>query len=672
MILSASGEVGQVLFESAAGIESLGEIRSTLQAEADARCGHPRHARGRSSSTSEYEQAGIRLNDATVGTSAREAAAADAAQAAKRLSAAQQARREGLQRRHLLERVRRVRPALFALEQAEQALAAQPACVLLPADAAAQLEAVERTRARAQGSLDLLARSMQTRRAELAALVVEDDLLAQAQTLDELAEQARLCRDDPDAIARAEQQVQALQARALVIGEQLGWGARVDDFGPRLPGAAVRDLIARLAESFPVLQTRQDALRDQLAARGAELADLDRRRQALPDPMPVDGLVTALTQAQRLGDPQARRAQLQQAAAAVGRRLSQACDALGRWRLDEQALRRVSLPDIEHLATLLQRRETRVLDRDALATQLRKLDEALARERAQVARFESREQPVGREQVLAARRLRDEQWRGIKQAPARLGELGEAFESALAKADALADQRHDTIRQEADLRNLRDGVAMREAEHQAVAAQSAEAVRLVEQGDAQWAALAGAAGLADLPLALAPGWQQARTRVLELADEAAEATAQLQRLEHQAQGLADALDRGPGAGRVEGRADGHVGHARRTPGGRSSRTGGAAGGTARGDRDARAPRWPRGAGATGGRGTRAMGARPGRRDGVGRAPGAHCRAHWNGWRSWQPLKRRWPTSPTYASHRSISVAGACWPIGKRCSRSDAG
>ena len=155
-ILSASNDIGQILFQAAAGIGSLGDIRDRLEAEADKLWAK------RKSSDREYyiasvelEQAEAALKQATVRTKDWQEARTKFDQIGDDLKLAQKQYRTLEQERFQLERVRRIAPVLTSITELERQLTELGVVVSLPETAADLLANAEHEIAIATQSLNL-------------------------------------------------------------------------------------------------------------------------------------------------------------------------------------------------------------------------------------------------------------------------------------------------------------------------------------------------------------------------------------------------------------------------------------------------------------------------------------------------------------------------------------
>ncbi len=153
-ILNAENDVGQILFQSAAGVASLGKIRDALVAEAD-KLWAPRKANDRAYyiAADQLDRATAALKEATVRTKVWVEANSKVESLQEALSSERDRHQQLQSRRSSLERIRRLAPFLMALRESEKKLAELGEVIELPMDAATTLAAAERELAIAQATL---------------------------------------------------------------------------------------------------------------------------------------------------------------------------------------------------------------------------------------------------------------------------------------------------------------------------------------------------------------------------------------------------------------------------------------------------------------------------------------------------------------------------------------
>ncbi|MDB5953187.1 MAG: hypothetical protein JWR65_5042 [Massilia sp.] len=524
-ILSASDDLGQVLFQSAAGIGNLGAVREALEAEADKLWTKRKSGeRAYYLALADLETAKAALKNATVrgkdwSECQQKLAALDAELA--------QARTDHLAvraRRNLLERVRRVKPQMDALADIAAALAAHAAAPDLPESAAATLAASQRDIAAAEAGIAHAGPSLGAAKEAVAAIRVDERMRELGTEINELAETRLALRAHPANIARLQAEVEAQWAVALGVAAQLEWDAsREEVLRARVPGQAVHAELVRLIRGHAALQQQVTTAE---RAQQAKLGELNRARAAMAALPAADvsaGLKFALGQVQKLGDFDAARVQRQQQAEQKEAAAQVAFEALGAWRRDEAALRAMSAPSPDVVGAFAKDQLADEAEARAAGARVRLLDGQIGQLELDIAQFRATHQPVSREQVRQARGERDATWTSFKLDGAALLARALEYEKLVEGADLLADSRHDKVQQGSELQSKQQQQQRLVLERAAAAADVARLADAAEERAARWAGFARECGLPELPFQAAAGWLDARERALDAAQALADA-----------------------------------------------------------------------------------------------------------------------------------------------------
>ncbi|MBU6271311.1 MAG: AAA family ATPase [Betaproteobacteria bacterium] len=520
-ILSASDDLGQMLFQSAAGIDHLGAILQTLRAEAES-VWAPRKSGARAyyQAQEAYEAAQTEFRRATLRTrdwKTRHEALADTQ---AELDAARV--RDADLRRQIsrLERIRRVRPLLLQLDRASEqrdALLADGEIAILDENAGDLFREALQALAVARADIARLSGEIAEAQAFLARTPVDHTVLSLAPDIIELNERRLQFRAHRTDILKREEEIRLLWVGVQDQVRGLGWPADTEEaVRQRLPAAPARSRLG-------VLIRERGALAQALAAGRADLAERERQQQAAEEALSrlsaeaVDpALREALERGLRLGDHEATLAEHQRSLDELGMKIDRALGGLGDWRRPVSSLQAMVLPDLPALQGLIDRHKADGLARDALREGLEEKTQALARLERDLQQFMRHFQPVTRDEVLQARQIRDAAWQAIRRDPPTLIEQGEAFEARLVDADRLADQRHDRAQHEADRQSRADALDRLRQERLDLERRAQSLAREMAQRVARWDDMARAAGLPDLPLELAASWLQQRQQVLSL------------------------------------------------------------------------------------------------------------------------------------------------------------
>ena len=529
-ILSASDDLGQVLFQSAAGIGNLGAVREALEAEADKLWSKRKSGeRAYYVALDDLERAKTALKNATVRTR-------DWSEAQHRLAALDtelaQARQDHLAvkaRRNLLERVRRVKPQMDALADIVATMAALGEAPELPESAGATLAEAQRDIAAAEAGIVHADPLLRAAKDAVAAIRIDERMRELGTEINELNETRLALRAHPANIARQQAEVEALWAVACGVAAQIEWDAsREEGLRARVPGQAVRAELERLIRSHAALQQQVTTDGRAEKAKLGELARACAALAALPASDVSAGLKLALGQVQKLGDFDAGEALRQEQVGQKEAVARLAFEALGAWRRDEAALRAMSAPSVQVVAAFTSDALADEAELRALGARARALDEQVAQLDLDIAQFRATHQPVSRDQVRHARGERDATWASIKadasttDGPALLARAG-AYEKLVDNADALADTRHDKVQQGSELQSKQQQQQRLLVERAAAAAGVGRLADAALARDARWAGFARECGLPELPYQSAPGWLEARERALDAAQALADA-----------------------------------------------------------------------------------------------------------------------------------------------------
>jgi uncharacterized protein YhaN len=537
-ILSASSDLGQILFQSAAGIASLGGIREALETEANKLWG-PRKSGDRAyyQALEAFEAATKTLKDATVRAKDWSDAQSKLAELDSELVGARQRHTALKQRHRQLNRVLAVKPFLLELDQLRLQLDAHAHTPSLPESCAATLADAEQKAAVAASEVKHHAEAEGAAQTELAALHVERNLLEHGAEIVELNNQRLQYRAHPSDIARRQAEVDAQWQVVAALVREMGW-AEMDEQALRasMPTAMTRSSLAHLITRHGVLHEKRQASQKALKAKARELERAQAELDGLPAGQAPVELVVALTAAQSLGDFEGS---LRERETLVAQRKSEAelaQLALHPWQGQPETLRSMAPPSRETIQALVLAQNQDEAETRAAAKRVAELEAEADTLKLDIKQFLDTRHPVTREEVMHARQTRDNTWVSLKLEPGRIVDAAPLFEREIAEADALADSRHDTIQDASTLHAKRA-----QLERTALAMDGAQAALTVLRGGAQerqtqWELQAQRCGLPPLSFQSMGGWLDARSRALELMDALTAATqsqvAQQQAIEH--------------------------------------------------------------------------------------------------------------------------------------------
>lgn len=531
-ILSASDDVGRLLFQSAAGVEHLGDVLQKLQDEADGLWA-PRKASARVyyQAQEAYEAAHAQFKQSTLRTkdwTQKHEALTDLEKALATAREREVGIRQQLSR---LERIRRVRPMLLALDAAHHRrdeLMAGGVIPLLAENASQVLQSAQQEMALINADLSRLQQEMLNTQGELENTPVDSRVLELEADITELSERRLQYRAHPADLLKRTEEAKLEWLRIHELAGDLGWDAGEEDsVRQRLPAVPVRARLLRLLKERADIAQALSTAQGNLAERQQQIqqAQQDLGRLSVDD-APA-GLASALDAALKLGDHDGAMAGLQRRLAELSQDLATAMEALGHWRLPEDALKTMVVPQPALVQGLLDQQRSDTVRLQSLQDAAVTKSQDIGRMELELHQFEREFQPVSLEQVLTARRVRNEVWHSIKAAPDALLQQADTFEGHMAEADNLADARLDRAQHQADRQAKLARLEQQRLEHQGVEAQAHAVQTRMAARLAEWNALSTACGLPQLPLDIAQVWFLQRQRVLDLLDEQVQVQRQL-------------------------------------------------------------------------------------------------------------------------------------------------
>ena len=520
-ILSASDDIGRMLFQSAAGIEHLGEALQKLQAQADTLWA-PRKSGSRIyyQALEAYDTAHADFKKATVRT--KDWKAQHDALAATEAALAEARQRDIDIRRQLsrLERIRRVRPMLLALDAAK----AQHDELLRAGDIPLLAENSAQVLGQARQELGLVAADLQRLQQDLAqtqteleGTQVDQNLLALSADITELNERRLQFRAHHTDMVKRLEEIRMEWLRVQELAAALGWPAESEDaVRQRLPAAPVRSRLARLLKERGAVAENLRSATNTLAERQQQMQQAQQALGRITAGGVPPGLATAVEQALKLGDHAAVLAQWKQEIDGLVQKIDAGLAALGTWRKEPDDLKAMVAPEAAVVQSLIDQHRSDAAEALSQRDTLDAKTQEIARLELELQQLVRDFQPVSLEQVQQARRVRDDAWQGIKAAPQALHDRALAFEGHIVDADHLADARLDRAQHEAARQTKAERIEQLRLEQRHLASRVQTVQERMDTRMAEWHALTAACGLPRLPLEIAPVWLQQRQGVLDL------------------------------------------------------------------------------------------------------------------------------------------------------------
>ncbi|MGZ8236879.1 MAG: AAA family ATPase [Methylobacter sp.] len=515
-ILNAENDIGQILFQSAAGVASLGKIRDALVAEAD-KLWAPRKSNDRAYyiAADQFEKAAAALKDATVRTKVW-VEANNKVEALQESYASERDRHQQLQSRRIsLERVRRLAPFLFAIRDAEKKLVELGEVIELPIDAAVTLSAAERELAVARQRLALRKDEAEKTTVDLGKIHVDEAILEIAsdiKKLDDLRLQYSAYEKD---IGHRKIEKEALWQEACYLCTQLGWTHESENaITQRLPTQLVQRELRKLVQDhggiIQALRSAEHAESSKLAEIESLTNELDKLQSGEIKP----ALRAALANVKSFGDADASIRKQQIALTKAQSALENLLPELGQWRKPLADLIAIQPPSHEKISRLLQEQQDLIASRKSELIRLKNQKAEVARIELEISQFKELHHPTTFEAVLQARQERDASWLVIKTGECNLQKAAQKFEATMLQADTVADRRTDDVEEATQLQSLLHQLEREKQNLSNIEDQCSNLEKEIQLFDGDWAKQAASINLIDMPLEEIGVWIIKREKVL--------------------------------------------------------------------------------------------------------------------------------------------------------------
>lgn len=543
-LLAGEGEVGQSLFQAAAGLSALkgvaDELRGTADALFTARASKP----ALNAALKGYAEQARALRDVTVRSQQWEAAEVRLQAAAQMGERARQAHRDAHARRARLLRIRSNLPLLAQRTELLTELEALAHVPRLAADAAERrTKAEERLRA-SQGVIETVADEIARLAQTHAQLSVREDVLAQAPNIEGLYRRIDASSSARVELARGVGALDTARARVSELLRELAAEAEAKNIVALLPPRTLAARIRALTRQHAELTGAQNGALTQLAEASAQLARDQSAIAGLPPAMGLDALDPALEKLVTL--PQDERI--------LHERHLQA-------RADEAQMRRLVAElghaDAERLAHLAMPARTTVTEFqqriDALDQRVSrnsgdtsKLAQDLDECRVELHRLSAGGEVVTQADVRKARARRDETWLRLRRAwiennPAERASvpsegagasLVDSVERSIQEADRLADYLHADVERATRYEGIARRIEQMTAARVVLEQQALGLAQARRQLQGEWAALCAALDLGALSPAALIEWMHKRELFVHAYERLRQKQVELTSLEH--------------------------------------------------------------------------------------------------------------------------------------------
>ncbi len=495
-LAEGQGEVGQLLFVSAAGLAGMQATLARLEEQAGELYAPRATSKSIHRSLRELRDAEQRLKESQIVLSRFQENQKALEQLAKDIgdieAQVEVARREA----ERLGRIKGVLPTISDRKQAEIELAQIDGGTPLPSDYGDRFEEVQRRlRAAREGEAEYSREVVRLAEA-MAQLHVPEDLLAAGEQIRALFERKSAIQKSRQDCARRTAELAQVDLSLVDQVQKLRPGMRREDAATLEPGLLIRSRVQELAPVALRLEADRDALVRGLQEARRKLADYDAQIANLPSVPDTTLLAATVERARRELDVRRTR-DLRLKAATTESAIEVALRSLSPWNGTAEELAAVPTPPAETVEEFREAFQAAIADERAAREKLVDAERQLAEtqdDREKIVALES--VPTMRE-LAGARELRESGWGAVKslwkrgdaarerEFLSRTGQqdLASAYEGAVAGADHVADRIRDNAQRVEQLAALDAEIAKltrRQAEADAAlarAAQNLDAVR---------------------------------------------------------------------------------------------------------------------------------------------------------------------------------------------------
>lgn len=542
-ILNESNDIGQILFQAAAGIDGLGEARAALEVEAD-KLWSERKSKDRAYyvALDEFNEAKAELKRVTVKTKDWVEAQANVQRLEDALEQSRVDYKNLAVQRNRLERVRRVAGLLETLQEKERALGLLGDVIILPIDAEKQLNETVQALANAQHEYAVYKDHAENIQNRLAHIQPDNNLLKFTTEIQTLAEQQPLIQKCQTDIIKQQEAVKSHQQQIKNLFRRLGWSTEDERaLSKHLPTLPIRTTLASLLKRHDALNYAFLSSKQTADDKTKEIKSLDEQIASLPVTTVSAELRVALNAAQNLGDVNSRTKQLEDQLIKANNVLKTEQAGLGQWNLDVDKLRNLALPAATTIANFYKRFTHSESTVSQLRVKLEENAETILAKEFEITQYRKAHQAVTSEEVTVSREARDVIWTSIKTGAASLQEMAATYESKVNDTDAIADNRYDKAQEASALQSKLNHLEELQQQHkrhqERLETNQAEWLAVTQE----WMVTINEMQLPAIPLLEIDHWLQAREKVIVASNNVEESRQALTRWQREAEEAKKAL-----------------------------------------------------------------------------------------------------------------------------------
>src|SRR5260221_277182 len=443
-ILDAGSDIGQLLFESAAGIANFGKVREELEAEANSLWAKTKSAnRVYYMAANDYADAEAALKKVLVRTKGWSSAQATVKKLGDEFDNNKGEVKLLESRRTCLERVRRVGPNIRVLQEKNKELSELGEVIPLPENASGSLQAYDIALAKTGVEKSLAESQLEAKQEALDTIQVDSLILDNKNDIEGLVALRQRAKSHATGIEKAEAEVRDHWARCLLHVKELSWSPGDENaIRERLPSSPIMSAIEELIEQAPLVRRNVDASADDLKTKSDKLVLIEAQITNLSATAISPPMQRALNEALKLGDQVKEERNRTALLEKRTRELADAKRGLGDWQINTDTLRQLVLPDASDIEALVFKIKGIEAKKAGEAVSLKAVEKAILEQEQEIKNFKDQHHLVTGEEMEALRKQRDELWMAIKSGQRTLSNEANAYETKVTQADAAADARN--------------------------------------------------------------------------------------------------------------------------------------------------------------------------------------------------------------------------------------
>jgi uncharacterized protein YhaN len=471
-LAEGQGEVGQLLFVSAAGLAGMQATLARLEEQAGELYAPRATSKAIHRCIRELRDAEQRLKESQIVLSRFQENQKALEQLAKDIgdteAQVEVARREA----ERLGRIKGVLPTISDRKQAEIELAQIDGGNPLPSDYGDRFEEVQRRLRAARDGEAEYSRELIRLAEAMAQLHVPEDLLAAGEQIRALFERKSAIQKSRQDCARRAAELAQVNLSLLDQVQKLGPGMKREDAATLEPGFLIRSRVQELAPVALRLEADRDALARGLQDARRKLADYDTQITNLPSVPDTTLLAATVERARRELDVRRTR-DLRVKAATTESAIGVALRSLSPWNGTAEELAGIPTPPAETVEEFREAFQAAAADERAAREKLVDAERQLAEAQGDRERIVALESVPTMRELASARELRESGWGAVKslwklgdaarerEFLSRTGhsDLASAYEGAVAGADHVADRIRDNAQRVEQLAALDADIA---------------------------------------------------------------------------------------------------------------------------------------------------------------------------------------------------------------------